>query len=124
MRVSLQYSDAAEMGERNVGTPVPQFMLICPDGSGVVARRGRQERMSFVEFCDMVRAGIARGEIKTTVELNDLDLAIQYAIGQEMQRCGGGLETTASELYYLIGKYCGEDVRNSLFSEAREVKKE
>lgn len=74
--------------------------------------------MNYNEFCEIVRAGMARGEIKTTKELNDLDLAIQYAIGQEMQERGGGeLQTTAEEIYFLIGKHCGADVQNRLFSD-------
>ena len=73
--------------------------------------------MTYEEFCEIVRAGIASGEIKTTAELNELDLAIQYAIGQEMQERGGGeLQTTAEEIYFLIGKHCGEAVKNRVFS--------
>lgn len=73
--------------------------------------------MTYSEFCDIIRQGIASGEIKTTAELNELDIAIQYAIGQEMQDRGGGeLQTTAEEIYFLIGKHCGEDVKNRLFS--------
>ena len=74
--------------------------------------------MTYEEFCEIVRAGIASGEIKTTKELSELDLAIQYAIGQEMQERGGGeLQTTAEEIYFLIGKHCGADVQNRLFSD-------
>lgn len=73
--------------------------------------------MTYKEFCEIVRAGIASGEIKTTTELSELDLAIQYAIGQEMQERGGGeLQTTAEEIYFLIGKHCGEAVKNRVFS--------
>lgn len=73
--------------------------------------------MKYEEFCEIVRAGIASGEVKTTAELTDLDLAIQYALGQEMQERGGGeLQTTAEEIYFLIGKHCGEAVKNRLFS--------
>lgn len=72
--------------------------------------------LTYSEFCEIVRTGIARGEVKTTAELNDLDLAIQYALGQEMQERGGELQTTAEEIYFLIGKHCGEDVKNRLFS--------
>ena len=73
--------------------------------------------MTFSEFCEIVRAGIASGEIKTTKELSELDLAIQYAIGQEMQERGGGeLQTTAEEIYFLIDKHCGEAVKNRVFS--------
>ena len=73
--------------------------------------------MTYEEFCEIVRAGIASGEVKTTAELTDLDLAIQYALGQEMQeRSVGELQTTAEEIYFLIGKHCGEDVKSRLFS--------
>ena len=73
--------------------------------------------MTYEEFCEIVRAGIASGEIKTTKELSELDLAIQYAIGQEMQERGGGeLQTTAEEIYFLIGKHCGEAVQSRVFS--------
>lgn len=73
--------------------------------------------MTYSEFCEIVRAGIASGEIKTTTELNELDIAIQYAIGQEMQERGGGeLQTTAEEIYFLIGKHCGEAVQSRVFS--------
>ena len=73
--------------------------------------------MTYEEFCEIVRAGIASGEVKTTAELTDLDLAIQYALGQEMQERGGGeLQTTAEEIYFLIGKHCGEDVQSRVFS--------
>lgn len=74
--------------------------------------------MNYNEFCEIVRAGIARGEVKTTAELSDLDLAVQYALGQEMQERGGGeLQTTAEEIYFLIGKHCGADVQKRLFSD-------
>lgn len=73
--------------------------------------------MTYEEFCEIIRAGIASGEIKTTKELSELDLAIQYAIGQEMQERGGGeLQTTAEEIYFLIGKHCGEAVQSRVFS--------
>ena len=73
--------------------------------------------MTYKEFYEIVRAGIASGEIKTTTELNELDIAIQYAIGQEMQERGGGeLQTTAEEIYFLIGKHCGADVQSRVFS--------
>lgn len=73
--------------------------------------------MTYEEFCEIVRAGIASGEVKTTAEITDLDLAIQYAIGQEMQERGGGeLQTTEEEIYFLIGKHCGEAVKNRVFS--------
>ena len=74
--------------------------------------------MTFTEFCKSTRAGIARGEIKTSTDLTDLDLAIQYAIGQEQQARGGGeITVTAAEIYDLIGKYCGADIQQKLFEE-------
>ena len=90
-------------------------------GEGIVVIfRGRKGgvTMNYNEFCEIVRAGIASGEVKTTAELTDLDLAIQYAIGQEMQERGGGeLQTTAEEIYFLIGKHCGADVQSKVFSD-------
>ena len=77
--------------------------------------------MTYEEFCEIVRAGIASGEVKITAELTDLDLAIQYAIGQEMQERGvGELQTTEEEIYFLIAKHCGETVRRRVFSEQVE----
>lgn len=83
-----------------------------------IAKRGECDAtMTYEEFCKIVRAGIASGEVKTTAELTDLDLAIQYAIGQEMQERGGELQTTAEEIYFLIGKHCGADVQSKVFSD-------
>ena len=74
--------------------------------------------MTFTEFCENIRAGIARGEIKTSTDLTDLDLAIQYAIGREQQARGGGkIIVTAAEIYGLIGRYCGADIQQKLFEE-------
>lgn len=70
--------------------------------------------MNFTEFCETIQSGIASGAIKITAEINNLDLAILYAIGQEMQERGTNL-FTAEEIYFLIGKHCGKDVQNSLF---------
>ena len=72
--------------------------------------------MTYSEFCEIIKKGIANGEISTSKELNELDLAIQYAIGQEMQERGGEMTTTAAEIYFLIGKHCGKAVRAQLFS--------
>lgn len=73
--------------------------------------------MTYEEFCEIVRAEIASGEIKTTVEVTDLDLAIQFALGQEMEERDGELYTTAEEIYFLIGKHCGADVQSKIFSD-------
>ena len=90
-------------------------------GKATITARNRQQKggvtMTYSEFCEIVRQWIASGEIKTTAELYELDIAIQYAIGQEMQERGGGeLQTTAEEIYFLIGKHCGEDVQSRVFS--------
>ena len=75
--------------------------------------------MTFEAFKATVQAGIARGELKTTVELNELDLAIQYAIGREMELTGQKpLTVTTAQIAELIKKYCGEDVYNRAMLEA------
>ena len=58
--------------------------------------------MTYSEFCEIVRQWIASGEIKTTAELYELDIAIQYAIGQEMQEHGGGVGSHLIRLCALI----------------------
>ena len=83
----------------------------------IAKRGGGDATMTYEGFREIVRAGIASGEVKTTAELTDLDLAIQYAIGQEMQERGGELQTTAEEIYFLIGKHCGADVQSKVFSD-------
>lgn len=77
---------------------------------------------TFKEFCDIIRDGIASGEIETSAELSDLDLAVLYAIDCEMMERGGGeLMATTEEIYDWIGKYCGIDERERLFNtEAQE----
>lgn len=73
---------------------------------------------TFKEFCDIIRDGIASGEIKTSEELTDLGLAVQYSIGCEMMERGGGeLLITTEEIYDLIGKHCGIDERERLFKQ-------
>lgn len=73
-------------------------------------------KMTFKEFCDIFRDGIASGKIKTSAEITDLDLATQYAIGREMMERGGELLTTVEEIYDLIGKHCGIDERERVFN--------
>lgn len=78
-------------------------------------------KMTFKEFCDIFRDGIASGEIKSSAEITDFDLAVQYAIGREMiERGGGELQTTVEEIYDLIGKHCGIDERERLFNEEEQ----
>lgn len=81
--------------------------------------------MSYNKFCEFTRAEMARGVIKCSRALSDLDLAITYAIGREMQERGGSkFEMTVDEIYYLIGKHCGIDVRNRLFADEEDAKDE
>jgi len=73
--------------------------------------------MTFTEFCEIISNGIASGELKTSTELNELDLAIQYSIGQEMQERGSkDFTTTEEEIFFLIGKHCGTEVQGRVFA--------
>ena len=67
--------------------------------------------MTFEEFCKTIREGMASGEIKTSAQLSELDLAIQYSIGREQDARGSvKITLTAEEIALLILKYCGPDV--------------
>ena len=44
--------------------------------------------MSFEDFVECIRDGIATGELKVSQELTDFDLAVQYAIGIISERKG------------------------------------
>lgn len=73
--------------------------------------------MTFEEFCKITREAIEKGEVVTTAELTELDLAVQYAIGQEIEAQGREIKADAEQIYYLIGKYCGEETRDRLLPE-------
>lgn len=74
--------------------------------------------MTFEEFKKIIAHGFETGELKTDTELNELDLAIQYAIGEEQSRRNDKkLELTTEEIATLIKKYCGEDVYSRVLSE-------
>lgn len=75
--------------------------------------RKRGDKISYLWGQNFVPCKARKGEIKTTMELNELDIAIQYAIWQEMQDRGFG---ALMGVYLLIGKHCGEDVQTRLFS--------
>lgn len=62
--------------------------------------------MTFEEFKAIVKDGIAKGEVKLSKDLNELDYAIQYALGQEMEATGRK-DFTATEIAELIKKHCG-----------------
>ena len=77
--------------------------------------------MTFEEFCAIVRDAIQKGVIKLSppIELSELDLAIQFAIGCEMETTKRDT-FTIEEIYHLVGKWCGQDVLERVFSEASD----
>lgn len=64
--------------------------------------------MTFDEFKQIVRDGLKSGEIKCTKELNDLDLAVQFAIGRIGDRRGYPLDTTTDEIVSEIKAFAPE----------------
>lgn len=69
--------------------------------------------MTYQEFTTIVAGAIASGAIKLSkgTELNELDYAIQYALGKEMEERGGkDLTIAPEEIPGLIQKHCGADV--------------
>lgn len=74
--------------------------------------------MTFEEFKARVQDGIQSGVLKISAELDELDLAIQYSLGMEMEAKGGPpLTISVDDIYDLIGKYCGAETRDRLFAE-------
>ncbi len=76
--------------------------------------------MTFDDFKRTVKRGFETGELKTEpeVELTELDLAIQYAIGREKtQRQDEELFLTTEDIAGLILKYCGKEVYDRVLSE-------
>lgn len=86
--------------------------------------------MTYREFVQIIRRDIAAGVIKVkqpsgeNYELSDLDLAIQYALGQELIQRGGPFSFTAENIYYLLGKWCGVAERERLLPSDEEVDNE
>lgn len=73
--------------------------------------------MTFNDYCKLIDDGIKKKEIMLPdgVELTELDLAIQYAVGAEQARRGTPkIEVTTDELWELIGKYCGKEVQKRI----------
>ena len=67
--------------------------------------------MTFDYFKATVAQGIASGAIKLSKPLSELDLAIQYALDEEMEARGAHpLEATAEDIAQLIIKHCGRAV--------------
>jgi len=75
--------------------------------------------MTFEEFKSIVKDSISKGKVKLSKDLNELDYAIQYAIGQEMKEVGcEDLTLSAEQIAELIKKHCGEAVYNRAMLEA------
>ena len=73
--------------------------------------------MTFRDFVNFVYYSIAKGEIRLPegVTLNEMDLAIQYAIGREQEARGTAkITVTIKDIWNYIGKYCGKDVQKRL----------
>lgn len=77
--------------------------------------------MSFTEFKETVQSALASGAVKLSpsgTDLTELDLAVQYAIGEEMTAQGKGpLTLTAEDIANLILKHCGQEVYNRVLAE-------
>lgn len=78
--------------------------------------------MTFQNFKTRIAQGLEKGEIKTDVELTELDLAIQYAIGEEQTKrikdnIKEDLLLTNEDVAALILKYCGKEVYDRVLSE-------
>ena len=73
---------------------------------------------SFEEFVAICKDGFANGGWKTSKELDELDYAIQYVIGKEMDR--GIKNIIIAEIPGLIKKYCGDDVYYRLLGDKGE----
>lgn len=65
--------------------------------------------MTFREFVHIIHKALYNGELKVSRELSLLDLAVQYAIGEAMNK--EHKDTfTLQEISDAIKKYCGEDI--------------
>ena len=71
---------------------------------------GLTKIIAFDNFCSLVRDDIKKGAIKVNCDLTDLDLAINYALGCEMEETGHEISVTAEQIADLIIKHCGEGV--------------
>lgn len=84
--------------------------------SSVVSSKETGDEISFEEFVKRVKKGIEDGKIKLSVELDERDYAIQYAIGRAFQD-EQKRQFTYEEIAELVVKYCGMDVFNRVFSQ-------
>lgn len=62
----------------------------------------------FKQFLTTVKNGIDSGEIKTSKKLSDLDIAVQYAIGELGKEHGYPLEITQDLLAEKIQQFAPE----------------
>lgn len=65
-------------------------------------------RKDFIEFMNICKEGIAKGELQISKPLTDFDYAVQYAIGQIGDRKGYPLNTTTEEIAIEIGNFAPE----------------
>ena len=74
----------------------------------------KKETESFLDFCATIKYGFAVGDIKTSKKLSELDLAIDYAIGEEFERgnhsSSNPLKLTTEQIATLIEKYTGINI--------------
>lgn len=74
----------------------------------------KKETKSFLQFCNTVKTGFAIGDIKTDKKLSELDLAIQYATGEEFVKGkhspSNPLKFTTEHLVELIEKHTGINI--------------
>ena len=70
----------------------------------------------FESFCEFTRNAIDAGIIKLfpAIELDELDLAMQFAISKEMEATGNNT-FTLGEICELIWKWCGKEVYDRIF---------
>lgn len=71
----------------------------------------KKQTISFLDFCATIKYGFAVGDIKTDRKLSELDLAIDYAIGEEFEKgnhsSSNPLKLTTEQIATLIEKYTG-----------------
>lgn len=63
---------------------------------------------AFKVFLQTIRQGIADGDIKTSKELTDFDLAVYFAITQIGKRRGYQIPITVEEIFWEIEEFAPE----------------
>lgn len=73
---------------------------------------------AFEEFKTGITNAVSSGVLKFSAPLNELDLAVLYAIEKEIKEQGGGeLTATPREIMWLVFKHCGEEVYERVFGD-------